>query len=88
MTVEFHEAANIFPMDEEHIADLAADIKASGHYVSGSQLARTLQSRLPSLPVLVISGYAESEGLESDLPRLTKPFRSDELINSLSTLGA
>ena len=27
---EYHDAANIFPMDEEHIADLAADIKANG----------------------------------------------------------
>jgi hypothetical protein len=28
--LEFHEAANIFPMDDEHLSDLAADIKASG----------------------------------------------------------
>jgi hypothetical protein len=27
---EHHEAADIFPMDEEHLADLAADIKAVG----------------------------------------------------------
>ena len=27
---EYHEAANIFPMEEETIADLAADIAAEG----------------------------------------------------------
>jgi general stress protein YciG len=30
MTVEFHEAANIFPLDEEHLDDLAADIREHG----------------------------------------------------------
>lgn len=30
---EFHEAANIFPLDEEHIAELAADIKKNKQQV-------------------------------------------------------
>ena len=30
MEYEFHEAANIFPLDEEHLDELAADIKAHG----------------------------------------------------------
>lgn len=30
MELEFHEAANIFPIDEEHLDELAADIKANG----------------------------------------------------------
>jgi hypothetical protein len=34
--------------------------------------------------VLIVSGYAESEGLAPDLPRLTKPFRKDELAASLA----
>ena len=31
---EFHEAANIFPLDDEHLESLAADIKANGQHVS------------------------------------------------------
>src|SRR5262245_65022664 len=30
---EFHEAANIFPLDEEHLDELAADIRKQGHQV-------------------------------------------------------
>lgn len=30
---EFHEAANIFPLDDEHLDQLAADIKANGQHV-------------------------------------------------------
>ncbi len=52
--------------------------------MNGSELARRL--RCGALPVLVISGYAESEGIEPDLPRLTKPFRRDELAGRLSAL--
>lgn len=33
MTLESHPAATIFPMDEEHLADLAEDIKHNGQYV-------------------------------------------------------
>ena len=32
-SVEFHEAANIFPMDDEHIDDLAEDIKQHGQRI-------------------------------------------------------
>jgi PAS domain S-box-containing protein len=55
--------------------------------MSGSDLARTLKARHPELQVLIVSGYAESEGLEPDLPRLTKPFRSDELAARLVDSG-
>lgn len=40
----------------------------------------------PDLPVLLVSGYAEHEGIEPTLPRLTKPFRADELAALLSAL--
>jgi hypothetical protein len=36
--------------------------------------------------VLVISGYAELEGVAVDIPRLTKPFRQEELARSLAGL--
>ena len=54
--------------------------------ISGTELARALQSSLPSVGVLVVSGYAESEGIAPDLPRLTKPFRKADLAASLATL--
>jgi hypothetical protein len=34
--------------------------------------------------VLVISGYAESEGVAADLPRLEKPFRLADVAKVLS----
>jgi CheY-like chemotaxis protein len=54
--------------------------------MSGSDLARRIKAMRPSLPVLIISGYAESEGIEPDLPRLAKPFRKDELEVALAEL--
>jgi CheY-like chemotaxis protein len=54
--------------------------------VSGTELARTIRTIKPGMPVLLISGYAEAEGIEPDLPRLTKPFRTDELAASLAGL--
>jgi len=56
--------------------------------MSGTQLARTLRSVLPGLPVLIVSGYAELEGIDPDLERLTKPFRNDDLAASLARLLA
>jgi CheY-like chemotaxis protein/two-component sensor histidine kinase len=54
--------------------------------MTGSDLARSIKSKTPALPVLIISGYAESEGISPDLPRLTKPFRRDDLIQSLAAI--
>jgi CheY-like chemotaxis protein len=54
--------------------------------MTGVELARSLRSTRPSLPVLIVSGYAEEEGLGTDIPRMTKPFRNSELAYSLSRL--
>lgn len=56
--------------------------------MSGAQLARALKAERPELPVLIVSGYAEAEGIDPDVARLTKPFRNAELAESLSTLRA
>ena len=56
--------------------------------MTGVDLARALRSRIVDLPVLIVSGYAEAEGVAADLPRLTKPFRSGELAASLAGLTA
>jgi CheY-like chemotaxis protein len=57
---------------------LVPDLLVSDHLMpgmTGSDLARTVMERMPGTPVLIVSGYAEAEGMAPDLPRLTKPFR-------------
>jgi CheY-like chemotaxis protein len=68
---------------------LDPDILVTDHLMPGKtgvELARDLRSFRPELPVLIISGYAEAEGIGSDINRLTKPFRNAELAASLSSL--
>jgi CheY-like chemotaxis protein len=69
---------------------LDPDILVTDHLMPGKtgvELARDLRSFRPELPVLIISGYAEAEGIGSDINRLTKPFRNAELAASLSSLS-
>lgn len=56
--------------------------------MSGAQLAREMRRLRPGLPVLIVSGYAEEEGIDADIPRLTKPFRNAELAASLAMAPA
>ncbi|WP_445218462.1 hypothetical protein ACKWRH_42860 [Bradyrhizobium sp. Pa8] len=46
-----------------------------------------LRNQYPELQILVVSGYANNEGITPDLSRLTKPFRTDELAVSLAGLA-
>jgi signal transduction histidine kinase len=55
--------------------------------MSGTDMARTMRAARPHLPVLIVSGYAEVDDIASDLPRLTKPFRKDELAASLGAMA-
>ncbi|MCO8164328.1 ATP-binding protein [Pseudomonas sp. 21LCFQ010] len=54
--------------------------------ISGTVLAGLIRDIRPGVPILLVSGYAEREGLDPGLPRLTKPFRKDELALSLAQL--
>jgi CheY-like chemotaxis protein len=54
--------------------------------MSGVDLARELRADRPDLPVLIVSGYADVDGIAPGFPRLTKPFRSAELAASLAAL--
>ncbi|ONF97314.1 response regulator [Sphingomonas jeddahensis] len=54
--------------------------------MSGAELAQNARALHPALPILVVSGYAEEEGITPDLPRLTKPFRNADLAASLLAL--
>jgi PAS domain S-box-containing protein len=68
---------------------LIPDLLVTDHLMpgmSGAELARNLRSHRPKLPVLIVSGYAETEGIAPDLPRLTKPFRNAELAANLAAV--
>jgi PAS domain S-box-containing protein len=54
--------------------------------MSGAQLARELKTERPGLPVLIVSGYAEAEGIDPDIARLTKPFRNAELAERIAAM--
>ena len=55
--------------------------------ITGTDLARAVRGLRPGVPVLLVSGYAESDGVAADLPRLAKPFRKGELAASLTGLA-
>ncbi|GLX15495.1 hypothetical protein Pstr01_37340 [Pseudomonas straminea] len=54
--------------------------------INGTDLARLVRASRPGIDILLVSGYAEREGLDPELPRLTKPFRKSELAASLARL--
>lgn len=54
--------------------------------ISGTDLARMVRAARPETAILLVSGYADREGLDPDLRRLNKPFRESELEASLSHL--
>jgi len=68
---------------------LRPDVLVTDHLMpgmTGTELAVLFRQRAPRSPVLLISGYAEDEGVDAGLARLTKPFRQDDLAASLSVL--
>ncbi|MFN3943329.1 MAG: PAS domain-containing protein [Allosphingosinicella sp.] len=68
---------------------LSADIVVTDHLmpgVTGVELALRLRELDPELPVLIVSGYAEVEGLDGAFARLAKPFRQEELADCLALL--
>jgi PAS domain S-box-containing protein len=72
-----------------HLADPRIDLLITDHLMpgmSGTELAREAQAKRPSLPILIISGFAEVEDIAPDLPRLMKPFRAAELAAGLASL--
>ncbi|MDV3458928.1 PAS domain S-box protein [Sphingomonas sp. HF-S4] len=57
--------------------------------MNGAQLALAAQAGWPTLPVLLVSGYAElPEGTAEDLPRLAKPFRQNQLLSAVEVAVA
>ena len=65
------------------------DLLVSDHLMpgmTGTELARAIRNRRPDAPVLVVSGYADVDGVAPDLPRLVKPFRQVDLSAKLGEL--
>ena len=82
--VEAHSAEEALRMVDE---GLHPDLVVTDHLMpgmTGLDLAHDLRARRPDLPVLIVSGYAEMEGIAPSFPRLTKPFRGAELAASLA----
>jgi CheY-like chemotaxis protein/two-component sensor histidine kinase len=68
---------------------LKFDVVVTDHLmpgIKGSDLARALLQRFPESSALIVSGYAEVDGLAADLSRLSKPFRQAELAAALAEL--
>ncbi|HEX8480864.1 MAG TPA: PAS domain S-box protein [Allosphingosinicella sp.] len=71
-------------------AGLRPEVMMTDHLMpgmNGTELAHIVQARLPGLPVLIVSGYAEADGIASHFPRLVKPFRNSDLAASLAELA-
>ena len=69
---------------------LVVDVLISDHLmpgITGVDLAREARTLLPRLRVLIVSGYAEEDGLSPDILRLSKPFRQAQLAACLAELN-
>jgi PAS domain S-box-containing protein len=66
---------------------LEPDLLITDHLMpgqNGTELCRAFQQRLPGRRALIVSGYAEVEGIAPDLERLLKPFRLPDLAAKLA----
>jgi FixJ family two-component response regulator len=53
--------------------------------MSGAQLAAAVRVKVPHLPIIVATGYAEVPDEITQYPRLQKPFTAAELVCVIST---
>lgn len=70
---------------------LRPDLLVTDHLMpgmNGTQLARELLQQGTIGKALVISGYAELEGVDPTLPRLNKPFTRQDLAQQLAQMAA
>jgi PAS domain S-box-containing protein len=55
--------------------------------MTGVQLARLVRQRRPTTKTLIVSGFAEVDGIDPSFPRLTKPFTQSELEAAIAHLA-
>jgi len=66
---------------------LRPDVVMTDHLMpgmTGVELALAVRSRWPAVKLLLVSGFADVEGLDPTLPRLIKPFVQSELAAALA----
>lgn len=71
-------------LDRETVDLVVTDHLMGG--MTGMALVERLRRDRPTLPALIVTGYADIAGLADDVPRLTKPFRLAELATMLEGL--
>ncbi len=55
--------------------------------MTGTQLAEDIRQRYPTLPVILVTGYADkANGLAGELPRLGKPFDQNALAQTIAAV--
>ena len=68
----------------------AVDLVLTDHAMpgmSGTELAFCIRRNWPDLPIIIVTGYAELPGdRDLELPRLSKPYRQQDLARLLATL--
>ncbi|WP_114226911.1 MULTISPECIES: PAS domain S-box protein [Sphingomonas] len=52
--------------------------------MTGVELARQVSERRPNTKILIVSGYADVQGIDTSYRRLTKPFRQADLAAALA----
>jgi CheY-like chemotaxis protein len=81
-----HEAATAEAALEAIEAGLRPDFLITDHLMpgmTGVELATAVRARAPDVKILIVSGFAEAEGIDPSLPRLTKPFVQSDLARHL-----
>jgi len=54
--------------------------------MTGVQLARLVRERWPNTKTLIVSGFADVDGIDPSFPRLTKPFMQSELEAAIANM--
>jgi len=86
-----HEAASGEAALRAIDAGMQPDVLITDHLMpgmTGVELAHAVRARWPETKILIVSGYAEGDGLDPSWPRLTKPFVQSDLATAVAGLDA